>query len=155
MTERRYCYDWPRAMVTVDNVLLRVRRRALEVLLVRRKRPPYKGRWALPGGFIEMTESLEQSALRELHEETGIQKVAFFKQVGAYGDPSRDPRGRTISVAFVALARDGQDECQAGDDAADAAWYPVKSLPLPLAFDHETIIADALAVRLRKSPKRK
>jgi len=142
--KRRYCYDYPRPMVTADCVVLRVKDGALEVLLVERRHAPYKGRWALPGGFIRMKESLEEAAARELAEEVGLKEVSSLIQLGAYGDPGRDPRGRVITVAFVALVAGPGPEPRAGDDAAAAGWHLVMDLPPRLAFDHPTIIGDAL-----------
>ena len=142
--KRTYCYDYARPMVTTDCVLFRIREKRLETLLVRRGRPPYKGGWALPGGFIKMKEPLEEAAARELAEETGIRDVPFLIQLGAYGDPKRDPRGRVVGVAYVGILPEGGAEPQAGSDAAEAAWHPVESLPAKLCFDHPVIIGDAL-----------
>ena len=143
----RYCYDYPRPMVTVDVVIFTVRDDCLQVLLVQRKRPPFTGFWALPGGFVEMEESLEEAALRELAEETGVAS-AYLEQLYTYGDPHRDPRGRVITVAYFALIPAGTPiRSEGGDDAARAQWFPVDDLP-PLAFDHAEIIAYAVR-RLR------
>jgi len=142
--KRRYCYDYPRPMVTTDCAVFRVRERKLEVLLVRRAHAPYKGRWVLPGGFIKMREPLEKGAARELAEETGISGIPFLLQLGAYGDPWRDPRGRTVTIAFIGIIAGDGTEPQAGDDAAEAAWYPVEKLPPRLGYDHPTIIGDAI-----------
>jgi 8-oxo-dGTP diphosphatase len=131
-------------MVTVDCVVLRVREQILEMLLIRRGIAPYKGSWALPGGFVKMKEPLEIAALRELGEETGLTDIPFMIQLGAYGEPKRDPRGRVISVAFVALVTDDRSAPSAGDDADDAQWHRVEALPDRLAFDHAAIIGDAL-----------
>jgi len=115
------------------------------VLLIRRGHPPYKGRYALPGGFIEIGETAEAACRRELEEETGV-KVRELKLVGVYSDPKRDPRGHCVSVAF--LARVNGAKPLAGDDAASAQW--VKNWRREkLAFDHAQILADA--VRLRAS----
>lgn len=137
----------PEIMVTVDVVIFTVREDRLQVLLVQRKHPPFAGHWALPGGFVERDESLEQAALRELAEETGVQQ-AYLEQLYTYGDPDRDPRGRVITVAYFALIPAGTPICpEGGDDAARASWFPVDDLP-PLAFDHADIIAYAVR-RLR------
>jgi 8-oxo-dGTP diphosphatase len=141
---KKHCYDYPRPMVTVDCVLLREDRRALQVLMVERASPPYKGRWALPGGFIRLNESLEAAVIRELAEETGIKDLSFLIQLGAYGELGRDPRGRDISVAFIGIIPAGKHPPKAGSDAAEAVWLPVEELPEHLAFDHATILGDAL-----------
>lgn len=132
-----YVYEFPRPSVTVD-VAVVTRERRPRVLLIRRGHAPYAGMWALPGGFIDMDETLEVSARRELREETGLQ-VKRLEQLATYGDPGRDPRGRTISVVY--LARCGaKSQIRAGDDAAEAEWHPLQQLP-PLAFDHTEILA--------------
>ncbi len=142
-----YCYDHPRPMVTVDVVIFTVREDRLQVLLVQRKHPPYAGMWALPGGFVGMEESLEEAALRELAEETGVMQ-AYLEQLYTYGDPGRDPRGRVITVAYFALIPAGTAiRTEGGDDAARADWFSVGHLP-PLAFDHAEIVAYAVR-RLR------
>lgn len=130
--------------VACDTVAVRVGPGGgLEVLLVRRGNDPFKGRWALPGGFVEEDEDLPEAAARELAEETGLRPVVM-DQVGAWGTPGRDPRGRTVSVIYAAVARPGEDTVQGGDDAADAAWHAAGDAPA-LAFDHGTILPAALA----------
>lgn len=142
-----YTSDYPIFAVTADVVLLAGSGAGQRVLLIRRARPPYQGMLALPGGFVDIDEDLPAAALRELEEETGVHGVGV-RQLGAYGAPDRDPRGRTVGVAFWAyLARDVP--VRAGDDAASAGWYAVKDLldePDPaelLAFDHAEILRDA------------
>jgi len=98
------------------------------------------GKWALPGGFVEIDEDLMEGAIRELEEETGLTKINL-KQFGTYGKPGRDPRGRTISVVYYGIVQEGKFIVTAGDDAAEASWFDIKKLP-PLAFDHEEIIQD-------------
>ncbi len=137
---------YERPSVTVDIILFTVREGRLEVLLIRRKFKPCSGLWALPGGFVDMKENLESAALRELKEETDLENV-YIEQLGAYGDPDRDPRTRVITVAYLALAYADRLKQRAGDDAAEAAWFPAYSPP-ELAFDHERILTDALE-RLR------
>jgi 8-oxo-dGTP diphosphatase len=133
---KQYCYDYPRPSVTVDVVVV-TRERSPRVLLIRRKHAPFEGRWALPGGFIDMDETLEASARRELLEETGL-RPRKLAQLATFGDPGRDPRGRTVSVVY--LAEVGRAAAaSAGDDAAEAAWFPLRRLP-PLAFDHRDIL---------------
>ena len=141
-TQDKYCYDYPRPAVTVDIALLRQESGRVEVLLIERGREPFKGRWALPGGFVDKDESLDCAARRELEEETGITGVDTLTQVGAFGDPGRDPRGHTVSIVFAAWIEQ-PCEPRAADDAAEAAWRPVNQLP-DLAFDHDLIIAAVL-----------
>lgn len=139
--------DYDRPSVTADVALFAYHQHRLLVLLVQRRRWPFAGYWATPGGFIEMSETLEEAARRELAEETGV-RVTHLEQLYTFGDPGRDPRTRVISVAFLGLA--GPDQARqpvAGDDAADAAWWPVDRLP-PLAFDHDRVLRCALE-RLR------
>ena len=136
---------FPPVAVTVDIVILTLHEGELCVLLVRRGVPPYKGRWALPGGFVRTDETLDRAAARELREETGVTPRAHLEQLASYGDPRRDPRMRIISVAYLALVAN-LAEPAGGDDAAEARLWPVAGLEkLALAFDHPRIIADALA----------
>lgn len=128
--------------VAVDIVLLTIRDQALQVLLVRRGVPPFAGRWALPGGFVEQDEDLAGAARRELVEETGITAPAHLEQLMTYGDPARDPRSRVVSVAYIALLPD-LPVAAAGTDAAEARYVPVSEAP-PLPFDHDTILGDAV-----------
>jgi 8-oxo-dGTP diphosphatase len=133
--------------LTVDLVVLTIKRDELVVLLVKRAAEPYRGRLALPGGFVEEVESLEQAARRELREETGVALQAVHReQLGAYGDPRRDPRGRVVSVAYLVVDSDLPDP-QAATDASAAAFLPMESVlsrPRRLAFDHARILRDAL-----------
>ena len=135
-----YTYKYPRPAVTADCVVV-TRENEPKVLLIQRGNPPYKGCWAFPGGFLNMDETTEQCAIRELEEETGL-KVSELQQIGAYSKVDRDPRGRTVTVAYlvridVPIAVIGQD------DAAKAEWLPLTALPA-LAFDHEDIMQDAI-----------
>ncbi len=138
-------YEYPRPALTVDAVVLRGSAEDREVLLVRRGQEPYRGRWALPGGFVDEDEPLEAAARRELAEETGlVAEDRPLRQVGAFGDPGRDPRGWTVGVAFLLESDDPADaEVRGGDDAEEAAWHRLDALP-PLAFDHDRIVAAAL-----------
>jgi 8-oxo-dGTP diphosphatase len=141
-----YTSDYPIIDVTVDVVLLTVVDDELSVLVVRRGGPPYQGRWALPGGFVEVGEDLGPAALRELREETGVGPDGVrIEQLATYGAPRRDPRGRTISVAWLAVLPRAV-EPTAGDDASHAAWRPAQPLTTGsrLAFDHRTILADGV-----------
>ncbi len=128
-------------MLTADCVVVNARS---EVLLIRRGNEPYRDCWALPGGFIEMDETIEQCAVRELKEETGlVVDVGRAMLVGVYSRPHRDPRGRTVTVAYRVDVADAV-EAVGADDAAEARWFPLSALP-PLAFDHDEIIAAAIA----------
>lgn len=137
----------PKFGVTVDAVVFTIRDGALHALMVQRKHDPYQGRWAFPGGFVDPKEDLPDAVFRELREETGLQPRRFhLEQIAGYGDPDRDPRGRTISVAFLVLTPEA-DEPVAADDAGDASWKRVSSLlrePKMLAFDHGHILRDGL-----------
>ena len=138
--------DYPRPSVTVDVIIFTLRGNDLQVLLIKRGHPPFEGMWAIPGGFVGIDESLEEAALRELEEETGVRDV-YLEQLYTFGDPDRDPRGRVITVAYFALMPAHAVQPRAGDDAAEARWWSVYDLP-PLAFDHADILAYALQ-RLR------
>jgi 8-oxo-dGTP diphosphatase len=138
--------DYPRIDVTVDVVALAPVDGQTHLLVVRRGNPPFEGQWALPGGYLEVGEDLAVSAARELEEETGVRlDPSELRQLGAYGAPDRDPRGRTISVAHV-VRLDSASVAKGGDDAAEAAWVEVgKALDDGLAFDHDQIVRDALS----------
>ncbi len=138
--------DYPRPSVTADVIIFTWRDDDLKVLLVRRRYAPFEGMWAIPGGFVEVSESLENAALRELEEETGVRDV-YLEQLYTFGDVDRDPRGRVITVAYFALVPAPLIDPQAGSDAAEADWWSMYDLP-PLAFDHDRILAYALQ-RLR------
>jgi 8-oxo-dGTP diphosphatase len=133
MAQTRYPYP----ATSVDVVIFTLRADDLQVLLVRRKHAPFEGRWAIPGGFVEADESLEAAARRELKEETGVRDV-YLEQLYTFGDPKRDPRGRVVTVAYLALVP-APLAVQAGDDASDARWWSVYKLP-SLAFDHAKIL---------------
>ena len=131
--------------VTVDIVIFTIQEGLLKVLLVKRRIPPFVGQFALPGGFVLDKEDLENAALRELGEETGVSDI-YLEQLYSFGDPDRDPRGRVITVAYFALIS-ADRKLNAGSDAIEAAWFPANHLP-PLAFDHASIVDYALE-RLR------
>lgn len=139
MSERgNYTYEYPRPMLTADCMVVRHR---AEVLLVKRGNEPFKGCWALPGGFMEMDETIERCAVRELQEETSLTvSEEQLRLIGVYSAPGRDPRGRTVTAAYRVDVAAG-DGATAGDDAAEVRWWPLDKLP-PLAFDHADIIAD-------------
>lgn len=129
-----YSYDYPRPALTVDAVVFRKKPGRLEVLLIRRKHSPFKGMWALPGGFIDMEETVEDAVVRELEEETHL-RVEGLQQLYTFSAPDRDPRGRTVSVTFFGVVEPDQSQVSGGDDASDAQWFQVTQLP-DLAFDH-------------------
>ena len=128
-------------MVTADIAVLRLIDLP-EILLIRRNDPPFKSSWALPGGFMEMEETLEEAAKRELKEETGITAGELIR-FDMYDAPGRDPRGRTLTQVFVMIWKEELGVPVAGSDAREAAWFPLTSLP-PLAFDHSQIISDVI-----------
>ena len=135
-----YSYDYPRPAVTADCIVM-TREDDPKVLLIERGHEPFKGCWAFPGGFLNMDETTEQCAIRELEEETGL-KITDIQQLGAYSKVDRDPRGRTITVAYLTFV-DKPLPVKGQDDAAKAQWFSIKELP-KLAFDHEEIMRDAL-----------
>jgi 8-oxo-dGTP diphosphatase len=133
-----YCYEYPRPAVTADIIVIKITDNQREVLLIERKHPPFEGMWALPGGFLDMDETLEESALRELQEETGITGIEL-EQFHTFSKVDRDPRHRTITTTFIGYADENTPEPEAGDDAANAQWFPLHDLP-PLAFDHGEVM---------------
>lgn len=133
-----YCYRYPHPAVTTDIAVFSIRQEELQLLLIRRGGEPFQGRWALPGGFLDIHEDLEACAARELEEETGVRDL-YLEQLYTFGRPDRDPRGRVISVAYFALAPSERLQVQAASDASEAAWFPLGALP-ELAFDHAAII---------------
>ncbi len=143
-----FTYKYPRPALTVDAVVFRMEKNDLQVLLIRRKNPPFEKMWALPGGFVDMDETLEEAVVRELKEETGIE-LNDMKQLKAYSAINRDPRHRTVSVVFTGFLKEHQP-VKAGDDAANAKWFSIKNLP-PLAFDHFEIINDAVKMFLKEN----
>ncbi len=139
-----YTYEFPRPAVSVDIVLLGGPREERSVLLVRRAFEPFAGWWALPGGFVDEGERLVDAARRELAEETCVAFAGELEQVGAWGDPGRDPRGWTVSVVFRGDVGTELVEVCGGDDAAEAMWHRLGNdgtVPVPLAFDHADILA--------------
>lgn len=134
--ELKYCYKYPHPAVTTDCVIFGFDGTKLQVLLVQRGIEPYKGRWALPGGFLQMNESADQGAQRELQEETGLEDC-YVRQLQTFTDPNRDPRERVITIAYYALVK--MQEVRGGDDADDARWFELSKVP-QLAFDHDHIL---------------
>ena len=149
-----FCYDYPRPAVTVDLAAFSLRGQELRVLMIRRDQDPFAGRWALPGGYLESGEPIEAAARRELLEETGLTLTGPVYPIGFYGDPGRDPRGHTISLAFATVVRGPVPSVVGGDDAAEAAWLALDQIR-GLAFDHDEILADAqtwLAIAVEVGP---
>lgn len=141
LESKKYQYDYPHAALTADCVVFGFDGRKLHVLLVERGLPPFKGSWALPGGFMHIDETIDECALRELKEETGVTDI-YLEQFHVFSDIKRDPRERVVTVAFVALVRMTEYRVIAGDDASDAMWFELDELP-PVAFDHGEIIQKA------------
>ena len=152
---KQYIYAYPRPALTVDCVVfgLDLVGKNLKILLIQRKLEPFKGKWALPGGFVQMDETLEEAAIRELSEETGLSNI-YLEQLGTFGAIDRDPRDRIITVAYLALVKMNDLILRADTDASDAAWFAFNDYP-DLAFDHKKILEMAivrLRVNLRRQP---
>lgn len=145
-----YTYEYPRPSLTVDCVIFAWDSESmdLKILLIKRAQDPFAGKWAFPGGFVDMNENLETAARRELEEETGLRDL-FMEQLYTFGEPNRDPRGRVVSIAYYALVSlaQHQDQLKAASDATDTKWFSVKEIPA-LAFDHREILEMAIS-RLR------
>ncbi|KAK9826169.1 hypothetical protein WJX81_002988 [Elliptochloris bilobata] len=142
---------YPRPSLTVDAAIVAADK--AKILLIKRKNPPCQGQWALPGGFVDENEPLDRAAARELQEETSVDPSGvLLEQVGAFGDPGRDPRGWCVSVAYAALVPSTSLGVKAADDAADAEWHDVAAPPQPLAFDHKEIVRAAFQ-RLLSHPQ--
>ena len=133
-----FTYDYPRPAVTVDAVIFCLLEHELKVLLIKRKNRPFEGCYSFPGGFMDMDEPPELAVKRELAEETGL-RVDDVMQVGAFGDPDRDPRHRTISIAYMSVITE-EREVKAADDAQKACWFSLDDMPTQLAFDHEDML---------------
>lgn len=143
--ENWYSYEYPRASMATDQVIFAFDGQKLNVLLVQRGEEPYKDRWAFPGGFLRMDETLEECARRELEEETGLKGIEP-EQFGVYSDVYRDPRCRVLTTAYYTLTK--MADVQGGSDAKKAQWFPMDKVPT-LAFDHDKILRDAMR-RLRE-----
>lgn len=141
-----YSYEYARPALTVDVVVFALDAEDLQVMLIERDLQPFAGQWALPGGFVRVEETLEQAAIRELQEETGLRDI-YLEQLFTFGSLARDPRERIVTVAYYALVNLAGHDVQASTDARNAAWFPVSDLPT-LAFDHAQIVETALE-RLR------
>lgn len=134
-----YTYEYERAANSADIAVFRKNDRQTEILLIRRKNEPYRGMWALPGGFMEMDESLEVTAVRELEEETGLKNISLT-QYRTFSQVNRDPRTRVITTVFYGMAEFKHSSAAGRDDAEEARWFPIRELP-PLGFDHKEIVA--------------
>ena len=141
-----YNYEYARAALTVDVVVFALDEDNLQVMLIQRNLPPFEGRWALPGGFVRVDETLDDAARRELAEETGLRNI-YLEQLYTFGAVDRDPRERVVTVAYYALVNLAGHDVRASSDARNAAWFPVDDLP-QLAFDHHEIL-DTAHARLR------
>ncbi|HEY9153866.1 MAG TPA: NUDIX domain-containing protein, partial [Opitutaceae bacterium] len=137
-----HTYEFPRAALTVDCVVFGFDEGDLKLLLIQRGIEPFAGKWALPGGFVRLEESLEEAALRELQEEAGVSRV-YLEQLFTFGDLKRDPRERVVTVAYYALVKLSDHRVKGATDARNAAWFSVSDLPR-VAFDHDKIIEAAL-----------
>lgn len=149
----QFCYDYPRPAVTTDICLFTVVADDLKILLIKRGAEPFRGSWALPGGFLQETETLDECAARELREEAGVEG-ALLEPFATFSEPRRDPRYRVVTAAYFALVAEGDHVLRPGTDADSAQWHSVAKLP-PLAFDHGEIIAAArraLIARLEREP---
>jgi 8-oxo-dGTP diphosphatase len=135
-------------MVTADAAVFRFLNNNVELLLIKRGNEPFKGKWALPGGYVDIDEELEDAAARELAEEAGLEGVQL-EQMRTFGGCGRDPRGRQITVVFMGIAEHGRHRIKAGDDAKDARWFDIERLPEDLAFDHEQVVRVAIG-KLKK-----
>ncbi len=137
-----YTYDYPRPSLTVDACVFTWQDDLVRVLLVKRKHEPFQAMHALPGGFVDIDEPLDDAVARELTEETSLSSIGL-EQFRTFGTPGRDPRGRTVSVVYLGLVRADEAEPAAGDDAAEADWMPLDALPAKMAFDHSEVLAAA------------
>lgn len=134
--------DYPQPSVTVDLVVFTIKDNMLKILLIKRDVEPFKGTWAIPGGFVKMEESLEDAAKRKLEEETGVKDV-YMEQLYTFGEQERDPRGRVITIAYIALINSENVKLSSTIDVSDVQWFSIKKLP-PLAFDHRNILDYAI-----------
>lgn len=137
-----YTYKYPRPALTTDAVIISKSSNELKILLIQRKKPPFVGYWAFPGGFVDINEPLKDSVARELEEETDLKNIEL-KQFKTYGTLNRDPRGRTVSVVYYGFVDENKVTIKGKDDASEAQWFPISFLP-KLAFDHQDILNELL-----------
>lgn len=141
--EKKYCYEYPRPAVAADCLVISEENNKKEILLIKRKHDPFKDKWALPGGFMEIDETAEQAAARELEEETGVKiEPRHFIPVSVFSAVNRDPRTRLISLSYLTHIKKSEVTANAGDDASEAEWHDLNYLP-EMAFDHKDIIQSA------------
>jgi len=140
---KKFSYEYPHPAVTVDCVIFGFDGKSLRILLIERGVEPFKGSWALPGGFVKIDEKVEEAAIRELQEETNVKGV-YMSQLSVFSEVDRDPRERVITVAFYALVKPSDHDVIGGDDAANASWFSLDEYP-SLVFDHELIVKAAFA----------
>ncbi len=145
----KYIYAWPRPMVAVDAAVFGFFKGKAKLLLVNRRNEPFKGKWCLPGGFVDIDEELDDAVARELEEETALTGVKL-KQVRTFGKCGRDPRGRVITVTYMGIVKEGEAKVKAGDDAAKVRWFDVEKLPKELAFDHNDVTKYVIKMLKRK-----
>jgi len=145
----KYIYDWPRPMVAADAMVFAISKNKIKLLLVNRGGEPFKGKWSLPGGFVNIDEELEDAVVRELTEETGLTGI-HLEQMHTYGKCGRDPRGRVITVTFMGVITKEKHQIKAGNDAAKARWFDIEKLPKDLAFDHNEVIKFGIRKLKRK-----
>jgi 8-oxo-dGTP diphosphatase len=145
----KYIYDWPRPMVSVDAVVFAFFENKAKLLLIKRGREPFKGKWSLPGGFVDIDEELDDAVARELAEETALVGVSL-EQMRTFGNVGRDPRGRQITIAFMGIATEGKERIKAGDDAAKVQWFDIEKLPKDMGFDHNEVAAFGIRKLKRK-----
>ncbi|MHC4843490.1 MAG: NUDIX domain-containing protein [Planctomycetota bacterium] len=145
-----YIYDWPRPMVTVDAIVFGFfNKTKIKLLLIKRGNEPFKGQWALPGGFVGIDEELEAAVVRELEEETGLKGVQL-EQLHTFGKIGRDPRGRQITIAYMGIINEEHEIVKGGDDADEANWFDINALPSEMAFDHSQIAEYAITQLIQK-----
>jgi 8-oxo-dGTP diphosphatase len=137
-----FIYEYPRPMVTTDIAVFKKSIPTVSILLIKRLNPPFQNQWALPGGFLDQDESLLDCAYRELKEETSLEGIEL-EQLYTFGNPGRDPRGHCVTIIYYGWVTESNENVVAGDDAREAAWFPVDKLPV-LAFDHHSIIEMAI-----------
>jgi 8-oxo-dGTP diphosphatase len=136
--DKKFCYEYPRPSVTTDCIIFGFDEGELKILLIERGIEPFKGKWAIPGGVLQMNENVDECAQRELFEETGLENV-YMEQLYTFSDVKRDPHGQVVTIAYYALVKLSKYKVKAGNDAKNAKWFPISEIP-PLAYDHNGIL---------------